>query len=153
MAEGNSKLEKLFTQKKIDSERIKLKEKYKYLFNYDLTDDQFLDYEESSNFKRRVYEKVFKEESTVCETYEEVLQNFEGKYKKLIDFGERYVVLFYMDGKYGGGVRVQLNDVFQCILSKLNDLSVDLLVVAPDFSYGFCIEVEEHNFLFTKWGF
>jgi len=151
--DGKSRIEQLILQKKIHSERIKLKEKYRSLFNYHLVDDQLINYEESREIKKRAYERIFKEDNILCGTYQEVLEVSEEIYKRVRDVSDQPVILFYLDGKYGGGVRIRINDVFDCIISKLSDLKVDLLFVSPDLNKGFCIEVEEYNFLITTWGF
>ncbi|QYK68796.1 hypothetical protein [Paenibacillus sp. S02] len=151
MEEKKEKLQKLLFQKEVLAERKKLKDVYLNDYHIILSDNQFIDYQQSNNLKRKGYEKVFSKENLSCTEYSEVLNWVNVNRSKLNSLVEKPVVLFYMDN-ISGGVLLSLELILNNILGSDIVLTSDLLVTTEDLKYGLCIEVEEHNYLITCWG-
>ncbi|WP_025721112.1 YxiF family protein [Paenibacillus sp. 1-18] len=151
MEEKKEKLQKLLFQKEVLAERKNLKDVYLNDYHIILSDNQFIDYQQSNNLKRKGYEKVFSKENLSCTEYSEVLNWVNVNRSKLNLLVEKPVVLFYMDN-ISGGVLLSLELILNNILGSDIVLTSDLLVTTEDLKYGLCIEVEEHNYLITSWG-
>ncbi|MBN3522643.1 YxiF family protein [Paenibacillus apiarius] len=151
MKDRKGKLQELLLQREIRAERSKLKELYLNYYRLNICDEQFMDFNESNELKRKGYEQVFKKDSIVCTEYREVLNWVGINYSQLKLLVDEQVVLFHMDN-ISGGILLSLELIFHNILGIDTVLPADLLVIDKDLEYGFCIEVEEHNYLITSWG-
>ncbi len=148
------KLARLLAENKLKRERNEMIRKYKDKLNYQLTIDNFLEPNYSSTIAASVYRKTSTLQSQRFADYQNALKTLKNIKERSSALKERTVVFYYLRLVFSkvGGIVLPLQDVWD-ILENANDkLQLDIIIVEINFSFGICLEVEEHDYFLTSWG-
>jgi hypothetical protein len=152
METNHDKFMRLLKQNKLRIARKKLIEKYRVEFDISIEEVMFYDVEKSHRIVGKVYTinnslkeyKAFKDYSDVMNELEKIKEELEHVLDKKVFF------MYLTEINDPGGLNITLAESWS-IIQKITIPSLDIIVTDEDFTFGFCVEVDEHNYLLFNW--
>ncbi|MBS7531383.1 hypothetical protein IC619_012855 [Hazenella sp. IB182353] len=156
------KMERLVLENKSKKDIESIIEIYKEQLGIYLTEDHFLKLNESNNILSLVYRNIiFQYRNEKHLNYNDIIKRKEIMVQQLTKKMDDQCIILNQNINGGEnrryGIKLKLKECIHLLESTERSfcdgkLTTDVVIVSNELKYGFAIEVEEHAYLFTKWG-
>lgn len=151
----SEKMKRLLAANKVRLARNQMISIYQHELGYALRVDQFLDIDQSQQCVGQIYRHVRTKSDKTLATVPEVVEEL-AKFKQTWQiFADQYVFLHYhvvgWQGESAGGIKLVLKEAWHILEHIQEDIPADILLAGVDLAFGFCVEVEEYNYILNCW--